>query len=633
MSSEQKSSSVWGFIKGFGKLLIGFLLLVQGVIGLVVMLLFVGLIVSFSDGLAGGGSKKAATVPQDAALLINPNGVLVEESEAVDPIEQAFEDAFGSDAPRQIEVHELVRAVRSATTDDRIKGIVLDLGELGISPISASKIHDFAAELRAFKAAGKKIVAVGDYYSQEQYLAAAEADEIYMHREGALIISGYGSYNVFLKSFLDKLLVTANVFRVGTFKAAVEPFLRDDMSPESEEANLAYISSLWRQYVAAVEAARELPAGSIDRFANQYNDILRAAGGDFAKAALDNGLIDGVKTRAEQEAILREAFGAGEQDKGFKNVSYDAYLTAVGEDKATDAPDIAIVVAAGTIVDGDAPAGTAAGGDTISGYLKKAREDENVKAVVLRVDSPGGSVFASEVIREEVVALKAAGKPVVVSMGSLAASGGYWISAPADEIWAAPTTITGSIGIFGFIPTFEKAAQYWGVSIDGVGTTALSPAETIGLAPIDPLFGDLIQQNIEHGYRNFLGVVAEGRDLETSYVDEIGQGRVWIGERAIELKLVDKIGSLDDAVASAARLANIETYDRVRMIEKVSPFQAFFGTTAANVMKAVGFSRSDAMATNASIRRLVSGIERQLNALAQYNDPNAVYARCVACGQ
>ncbi len=633
MSSEHQSSSVWGFIKGFGKLLIGFLLLVQGVIGLVVMLLFVGLLVSFSDGIAGGGAKKAAAIPQDAALLINPNGVLVEEAEVKDPIEKALEETFGGNAPAQIEIHQLTRAVRSATTDDRIKGIVLDIGQLGISPISASKIHDFAAELRAFKAAGKKVIAVGDYYTQEQYLAAAEADEIYMHREGALILTGYGSYSVFLKSFLDKLLITANVFRVGTFKAAVEPFLRDDMSPEAKEANLAYTSSLWRQYVGAVEAARELPAGSIDRFANQYNDILRAAGGDFAKAALDNGLVDGIKSRADQQAILREAFGAGEKDEGFKNVSLSKYLTALGEEKTTDAPDIAIVIAAGTIVDGDAAPGTAAGGDTISGYLKKAREDEKVKAVVLRVDSPGGSVFASEVIREEVVALKAAGKPVVVSMGSLAASGGYWISAPADEIWAAPTTITGSIGIFGFIPTFEKAAQYWGISIDGIGTTALSPADTIGLAPIDPLIGDIVQQNIEHGYRNFLGVVAEGRDLDQAYVDEIGQGRVWIGERAIELKLVDKIGTLDDAVASAARLANLETYDRVKMIEKVSPFQAFFGTSAAAAMKAVGFNRSDAMATNAAIRRLVSGIERQLQTIAQYNDPNGVYARCVACGQ
>lgn len=629
MSEDEHKFGVWSFLKGFGKLLIGILLVLQGVVGLALLLMIVGLIVGVSDTIGGG--KAGARIPKEAALLVNPNGVLVEEAEVKDPFDQMFEEAFGAEEPAQIEVGELTRAITSAANDSRIKGMVLDLTQLYVPTISASKAHDVAQAIDAFKASGKKVYAIGDYYGQEQYLIASHADEIYMHDKGSLVFIGYGAYDAFLKTFLEKLLITPHVFRVGAFKAAVEPFLRDDMSPEAKEANLAFLGSMWKNYVASVEAARSLPGGSLDRFANDLNSILRETNGDFAEAALKYKLVDHLTSRPEQLAAMKAAFGEDESGDGFKNVDFQTYLRAIGPEKDGDDPNIAIVTAAGTIVDGEAPAGVAAGGDTIAGYLKKALEDENVKAVVLRVDSPGGSAFASEIIRDGVLALKEAGKPVVISMGSLAASGGYWISAPGDEIWAAPTTVTGSIGIFAFFPTFEKAATYWGVNIDGVGTTALSSLYATGIGPLEDNVADIFQQSVEDGYRDFLGVVAEGRDLRPDYVDEIGQGRVWIGEQAVGLKLVDNLGDLDDAVAAAARLANLEKYDRVKLREEASPFAAFFGHSAARVMIALGADRSNAVAARSLVRKAMSAVEKEIRFFEEFNDPNALYARCITC--
>lgn len=629
MSEDEHKSGVWGFLKGFGKLIIGILLVLQGVVGLVMLLLIVSLFVGVSDTLSGKGA--AGAVPKEAALLINPEGVLVEEAEIKDPFEAALEEAFGSDQPAQIEVGALVRAIRAAAKDDRIKGAVLDLSQLYISPISASKAHAVAAAVDEFKATGKKVYSIGDYYGQEQYLIASHADEIHMHDKGSLVLVGYGSYDAYMRSFLEKLLVTPHVFRVGTFKAAVEPFLRDDMSPEAKEANLEFLGSMWRSYKASVEKARNLPAGTLDTYANDLNSILRETNGDFAQAALKLRLVDHLSSRPEQLAAMVAAFGKDDSGESFKNVGYDAYLAAIGAEKDGSKPNVAVITAAGTIVDGEAPAGVAAAGDTIAGYLKDALNNDEVKAVVLRVDSPGGSAFASEIIRDGVLALKAAGKPVVVSMGSLAASGGYWISAPADEIWAAPTTVTGSIGIFAFFPTFEKAAQYWGVTIDGVGTTALSSIYGTGIGPLEDNVADIFQQSVEDGYRDFLDVVAEGRSLDTQYVDSIGQGRVWIGEQAVGLKLVDHLGDIDEAVAAAAKLANLTEYDRVNLREHRSPFEMMFGHAAARAMIALGFDESKARSTRSLLKSAVAAVRKEVQFIEEFNDPNALYARCVVC--
>jgi protease-4 len=631
VSEDDSKFGVWGFIKGFGKLVIGILLILQGIVGLAMLLFFVGVFISIGNGI-GGGKPVGAHVPKDAALLINPNGVLVEEAEVQDPFTHAIERAYGSNEPQQIEVREVVRAVRNAATDERIKGIVLDLTQLYIPTISASKAHYIAGAIDEFKASGKKVFAVGDYYSQEQYLIASHADEIHLHDKGSLVFVGYASYDAFMKTFLDKLLITPHVFRVGTFKAAVEPFLRDDMSPEAREANLAFLGSMWTSYKEAVEKARGLPAGSIDRFANDLNSILRESNGDFADAALKHKLVDHLSSRPEQLEAMKAAFGEDDDGESFKNVELADYLTAIGPEKDGSNPDVAIITAAGTIVDGEAAPGVAAGGDTIADYLKQALKDDEVKAVVLRIDSPGGSAFASEIIRDGVLALQKAGKPVVVSMGSLAASGGYWIAAPGDEIWAAPTTVTGSIGIFAFFPTFEKAAQYWGLNVDGVGTTSLASIYAAGVGPLEDNVADIFQQSVEDGYRDFLAVVAEGRKLDPAYVDTIGQGRVWIGERAQELKLVDHLGDIDEAVAAAAKRANLTEYDRVNYRETISPLEMFFGQTAVRLMSALGVDRSRVEASRSIVRRAIYAVEKELAVFDEFNDPNALYARCLSCG-
>ncbi|MEX0644683.1 MAG: signal peptide peptidase SppA, partial [Parvularculaceae bacterium] len=485
MSGEENNFTVWGFIKGFGKLLIGLLLLLQGLIGLVVLILFVGVLISVSNGVAGGKPAANAAIEAGSALLFNPNGVLVEESEIKDPFDQFVQDAYGVNEPSQIALRDVVRMLRHAKDDERIKGLVLDLSQFYVPSSSATKLHDIAAEIDAFKASGKKVYAVGDYYGQEQYFLAAHADQIYLNDFGNVVLYGYGAYGTYVKSLLEKLKITSHVFRVGTFKSAVEPYIRDDMSPEAREANLAFLSVMWDEYARSTEAARKLPAGSVQRYADGLGSFLSQAGGDFGKTALDYGLVDGLKSRSAQLDFLKGEFGVTKDGKSFKNVGFNRYLTAVGDlTDSSDTPNIAVVTASGVIIDGEAAPGEAAGGDTIASYLKRALDDEDVKAVVLRVDSPGGSAFASEVIRDGVLALKKAGKPVVVSMGSLAASGGYWIASAGDEIWAAPTTITGSIGIFGFFTTFENTAAEIGVYVDGVGTTSLAPILATGIGPL-----------------------------------------------------------------------------------------------------------------------------------------------------
>jgi len=631
VAEEEHRSSVWGFIKGFGKLLSGILLILQGVVGLALVLLLVGLFANASSFMAGGAGP-AARVPSEAALLINPNGVLVEESEPADPFEQVFQEAYGAEEPSQIEVGAVARAIRHAATDERIKGIVLDLTYLYIPEISASKAHYLAATLDEFKASGKKIYSIGDYYSQEQYLLASRADEVYLHDKGSLVLVGYGAYDGYVKSFLEKILVTPHVFRVGTFKAAVEPFLRDDMSPEAKEANLAFLGSMWTAYKSSVEKARGLEAGAIDRYTNDFNSVLRNSAGDLADAALKSGLVDKLVSRIDQKKAMVEAFGESDDDAGFTSVELSTYLAAIGPEKDGKNPNVAIVTAAGTIVDGEATPGMAAGGDTVAANLKTALEDDDVKAVVLRVDSPGGSAFASEIIRDGVLELKAAGKPVVVSMGSLAASGGYWIAAPGDEIWASPTTVTGSIGIFAFFPTFERAAEYWGINIDGVGTTALSSIYAAGVGPLEDNVADIFQQSVEAGYRDFIEVVAEGRSLDLAYVDSIGQGRVWIGEQAKGLKLVDNLGDLDDAVAAAAKRANLTDYDRVNIREEVTPFQMIFGQATAKAMKLAGYDKQQARGAQSVLRKMIGAVEDKARFFNEFNDPSALYARCMTCG-
>lgn len=630
MSDHESKFTVWGFVKGFAKLIIGTLLLLQGLIGLVVLLLFVGVLVSVTNGIAGSEEEKVSvSIPDEAALVLDPNGILVEMTEEVNPLQAIQREAYGISEPTQISVHDMVKVIRAAKDDKRIKGIVLDLGAFGASMSSASKLHYINDELVKFKESGKKVIAVGDYYSQDQYLLASTADEIYMNDYGNLIVYGYGTYGTYVKSFLEKLKITSHVFRVGTFKSAIEPFIRDDMSPAAKEANMAYLDVLWREYANRVNSSRGLAPGTIENYANNLGSIMSSVDGDFAKAALETGLVDELLSRADMNEKLVELFGKSKDGKSYKKVGFTRYLMAQQGSSDGAAPNVAVVTAAGAIVDGEAPVGRAVGGDTLAATLKKAREDDKIKAIVLRIDSPGGSAFASDIIRDEIIALKAAGKPVVASMGSLAASGGYWIAADADEIWASPTTITGSIGIFGYFNTFENTAAELGVFVDGVGTTTLAPMLATGIGPLPESASEIIQLSIENGYDRFLTIVGNGRGLEKTYVDEVGQGRVWIGERAKDLRLIDNLGSYDDAIVAAAKLAKLDKYDVVDMRERRTPFEIILGNLSAKAATSLG--AGNAQQSQGMVTKILKAVEDQAAFFEEFNDPNAAYARCITC--
>ncbi len=637
--ADDHKLTFWGFLKGIVKAVIGVALLLQALLFLVLMLAFMGILTGVMSEMGSDGSSTSVSVPQGAALLLNPAGVLVEQAAEQDPFEVALEEAYGTNRPREIAVHDLVTAIRSAAADDRIDALVLDLGGLSIPSIYASKMQMIANEVEVFKDSGKPVIAIGDYYSQEQYYIAAHADEIFMHDYGAIFMYGFGRYRTYYNELLtEKLNVTNHIFRVGTYKSALEPVLRNDMSEPAKEANLAYLNVLWRDYTDTVESARAMEPGAINDFANNTADAISAAGGDLAVAAVNLGLVDELKSRKDQIEYIQDIVGEDKDGDGFKRVGYRTYILGADGEEDGDAPDVAVVTASGTIVDGDEAVGVAAG-DRIAGFLKDAREDEDVKAVVLRVDSGGGSAFASEVMRKEILALKEEGKPVVVSMGSLAASGGYWISANADEIWAAPTTITGSIGIFGMIQTLENTVAKAGIYSDGVGTTDLSGIIGAGLGPLPQEFGDVIQLSIEAGYERFLKIVGEARGLSRDEVDAIAQGRVWIGETALEIGLVDNLGYFDDAVAAAADLAGVgDDYDVVRIEDSKTRFEEFLEALGGASVKH-GLIKMDEQlfGTTASgletsgIRRLLAAARKEAAFYDTFNDPNATYVRCLEC--
>lgn len=638
MDQERKRLGVWDFFKALFKVVIGLSLLAQSLLFLILLLVIIGAVSSVSTSFSSDGKKaNVFEVPNDSALVINPEGVLVEIAPPGDPFGDALSEAFGGSSESQIGVHDLIAAIRAAKDDDRIDALVLDLQGLYVPPIYASKAYDVAAAVEAFRESGKRVVAIGDYYTQEQYLIASEADTVLMHDFGGVWIDGYGSYRTFYKALLEKLKVNAHVFRVGTFKSAIEPYIRDDMSPEAKEANLAYLSVLWNTYTAAIDSNRSLKPGSAAAYANNAAEVFRAADGDSGVAATNAGLVDQLMSRAEQVEYIAGIVGADEDDAGgFRGIGYAGYRLSVHapEDRG-DVGNVAVVTVAGAIVDGDDVDGVASG-DVISGQIRDARLDEDVKALVLRVDSPGGSAFASEVMRDELLAFKKTGRPVVVSMGSLAASGGYWISASADEIWAAPTTVTGSIGVFGFFPTFENSMKEIGVSTDGVGTTSLSAFQATGIGPLPDEAAAMIQASIENVYDRFITLVAEGRNLTPARVDEIGQGRVWIGETAKELKLVDNLGNIDDAIAAAAKRAGLETWDVVGLVQEKSRFELFIENLAGAdakaqsklIAKELFAQRRSSAVTLANLARQVTD---EFKFLASFNDPAATYVRCIEC--
>ncbi|MEM1103002.1 MAG: signal peptide peptidase SppA [Pseudomonadota bacterium] len=623
MSQKGAGRAVWRVVKGATKGFVWFARVAQAVVGLVFLFIFLSVIAGMAS--SSGGVK----VPERAALVIAPRGVLVEQAQETDPVTALTQQAFGGGEDGEVELRDIVDAIGRAAKDERIAAIVLQLQELIISDSDASKTYAIADAVDAAREAGKPVVAMGDAYNQSQYLIAAHADEVLLNPMGGIVLTGYGRYGSYFRSMLEKLDVTVNVFKVGEFKSAVEPFTRDSMSEAAKTANIAYLSALWSAYVQDVETARGLPAGALDRYVDEADAVLRAAGGDPAETALRAGLVDKLSTRPEQLARLIELVGEDAELQSFAQIDMGAYLAAT-RPAAKSGAAVGVVTAAGAIMDGEQPSGTV-GGDTVARLLRQARNDSDVKAVVLRVDSPGGSAFASEIIRQEILELKKAGKPVVASMGSLAASGGYWISASADEIWARDTTITGSIGVFGLLPTFEGSLENIGVTNDGVGTSELAG---LSLArPLSPIARSIFQQSVEDTYGDFLKIVSEGRDMPIERVDQVAQGRVWIGSTAQNLGLVDEIGDLDDAVAAAARRADLASYEVKDITRPLTPFEEFLlqlvETSQAAAPSLFAAERDGAPSL---LQRLTRRLAEDLEWAQRFNDPNGAYALCVACG-
>lgn len=561
---------------------------------LVFNLLFFGLLLVVLIAL-GSGSK--VTPLQDrTTLVIAPEGKLVEQY-STDPASRAFARVVGDKSGGEVQLRDLLRALDAAKDDKRIERVLLRPDRMSFSGYAS--IREVAAAIARLRDSGKQVVAFGENFDQNQYLLAAQANEVYLDPMGGILMEGLGRYRQYYREGLqDKLGVDVHLFRVGEYKSAAEPYILDAASPESKEADLFWMNDIWQRYLADVGKARKIAPAQLAADIDALPQGIEAAQGDLGEYAKQHKLVDGLQTQEQVENLMAERGVAdADADGGFRNVGLDDYLRRVDEtlSPVDERPQVAVVVAEGEISGGQQPPGRI-GGESTAELLRAARDDDNVKAVVLRVDSPGGEVFASEQIRREVVGLKDAGKPVVVSMGDLAASGGYWISMNADRIYADPSTITGSIGIFGMIPTIPRTLEKIGVHTDGVGTTKFAGAFDI-TRPLDPEVGKVIQSVIDKGYRDFTGRVAQARHKPVADVDAVGRGRVWSGAQGKERGLVDDFGGLEDAIADAAQRAKLGKPDayRVNYIEKqATPFDQIFGRFMQGRAAALLFAHSDA---------------------------------------
>ncbi|MGE8220486.1 MAG: signal peptide peptidase SppA [Stenotrophomonas acidaminiphila] len=550
----------------------------------------------------GKGASSAKILQDRTTLVIAPEGRLVEQY-STDPVSRALAKAVGDNNAEEIQLRDLIRAIEAARDDKKIERVVLELDKL--QPSGFASMREVAAALQELRASGKQLVAFSENMNQSQYLLAAQADEVYLDPMGSLLLEGLGRYRQYFRSGLqDKLGVDVHLFKVGEYKSAAEPYVLDAASPQAKEADLFWMNDVWQRYLGDIAKARKLDAAQLAAGIDTLPEGIAAAGGDLARFALQQKLVDGLKTREEVETLLTQR-GVADSDAegGFRQIALGDYLTQVDARRSPidHRPQVAVVVAEGEIAGGDLPAGRV-GGVSTSALLRAARDDDDVKAVVLRVDSPGGEVFASEQIRREVEALKAAGKPVVVSMGDLAASGGYWISMNADRIYADESTITGSIGIFGMIPNFARSLDKIGVHTDGVGTTRFAGAFDV-TRPMDPAVGRVVQSVIDKGYADFTGKVAQARDRDVDAIDEVARGRVWSGAQAKERGLVDAFGGLKAAIADAAGRAKLGEPDkyRVNYIEKAA-------TPFAQFMTGFAGSRAGAwMLSDSSLARLMLG--------------------------
>jgi protease-4 len=609
--------------KGFIRRFFGFIGKIVNVIRHLISLLFV---VFFLIIIGGMFADNIQPIPDKGALYLAPSGVLVDQRSYIDPLAQALTQSDHRDA--ETLVRDIVDALDYAQYDARITHILLDTNYLAGGGIA--KLEEISSALQRFKKSGKPIIAVGDNFSQQQYFLAAHADEIIINPMGRIMLTGFGSYTSYYKEALEKLKINMHIFRVGKYKSAVEPYLANGMSDEARADRRELIDSLWKFYTSQVEHLRGLPTGAIDDLVNNMHSRLAAANGDISALALDQGLVDRVATRSETHSYLQQILPTSNGD--FASVSMPAYLNNIKLSNLNTVdktkPKVALVVASGSILDGNQPEGTV-GGDSVANIFKEIQDDEKVKAVVLRVDSPGGSAFASDVIRDAIAATRKNNIPVVVSMGSYAASGGYWIATESDHVMAMSTTITGSIGVFGVIPTFEDSLQALGIHSDGVGTSSISGMLQLDQA-MTPQAEMIIQSGVENVYTRFLTLVANARNSTPSDIHKIAQGRVWTGEKALQLGLVDELGDLNDAIKSAATLAGISDYKVDYRRKKLSFLEQAMMEINGNISAAVTAAGLDSWLPESLQKQMVKVLE-PLEILNTLTDPNGIYLYCDNC--
>ena len=555
--------------------------------------------------------------PTDKALVIRPLGPIVEQVAGSD---DPFDNLSG-DLPRELYVGDLLEVLETAASDDRVQDIILSLDN--INGTGQAVLYDVGNALQKIQEADKNIIAVGDYFTRSGYYLASFADEIIMNSDGLVEMDGFGRSRLFYKSFLDKIKVDFNVFRVGTFKSAVEPYLGNEMSEAAKEANLAYLDVLWSSYKDVISKNRGMTSEEIQYLVDNSDSILTEEGLSSSEAILNYGLVDKLLPRTKTRSYLKKLFGESDDKKSFAQISgYEYFRLIQSEKSVVSAEDkIAVVVARGTIVNGVQPPGTI-GGDSTSRLIREAHEDENVKAIVLRVDSGGGGVFASEQIRLELLEAKEKGLTIIASMGNVAASGGYWISANAHEIWASHNTITGSIGIFGILPTIDRALSEIGINSDGVKTSRLDLSGDV-TSPLDEGLSKIIQSEIEYGYKRFIGLVSQARNIPIEEVDKIAQGRVWAGSTALELGLVDNIGNLQMAIKRAAELAEIDEYNSYYPEQEVNWREQIFNRLSGYI----GWAIPSLIKENILVKETV----RVLQDIEKLNDPKGIYIICEDC--
>lgn len=612
--------TLWRFIAGFFKWTWRLLNFVRE---MVLNLFFIFLVlvgVGIWMQVSGGDSKETAS---RGALLLDISGVIVDKPDSSQRFSKLSRQLLGASSDRLQEnsLFDIVNTIRQAKDDRNITGIVMDLKNFagGDQP----SMQYIGKALKEFRDSGKPVYAVGENYSQGQYYLASFANKIWLSPQGVVDLHGFATNGLYYKSLLDKLKVSTHVFRVGTYKSAVEPFIRDDMSPAAREADSRWIGELWQNYLNTVAANRQIPAQQVFPGAQGLLEGLTKTGGDTAKYALENKLVDALASSAEIEKALTKEFGWSKTDKNYRAISYYDYALKTPADTGDS---IGVVFANGAIMDGEETQGNV-GGDTTAAQIRDARLDPKVKAIVLRVNSPGGSVTASEVIRAELAAARAAGKSVVVSMGGMAASGGYWISTPANYIVANPSTLTGSIGIFGVITTVENSLDSIGVHTDGVSTSPLADVSITRALP--PEAQQMMQLSIENGYKRFITLVADARHSTPEQIDKIAQGHVWTGQDAKANGLVDSLGDFDDAVAKAAELAKVKQWHLEYYVDEPTFFDKVMDNMSGSV-RAMLLDAFQAMLP-APLASVASTVKSESDKLAAFNDPQNRYAFCLTC--